>query len=182
MIYFASDLHFGHKSILEWESDTRGHYESVEEMNADLIKQWNKTISNEDIVYYLGDFSFKKKQHEVVEILDQLNFKSAVFILGNHDHTPFRKTLEKYDNIEVKYADRIKAEGFIFYLSHFPMVLGERDRLICLHGHLHSTPSPNPNYQINVGYDKTKKIALSMEEVLFFSRQLEKQKRGREHL
>lgn len=182
MIYFVSDLHFGHKSILEFESETRGHYRNVEEMDADLIKQWNNIITNDDVVYYLGDFAFKSKQREIETILDTLRFKQMNVILGNHDNKPFRKAAEKFDNISLQWAERIKTEGKIFYLSHFPMMIGERANLYNIHGHLHSEPSPNPNYQINVGYDKTYKVATSMEDILKVAGNLEEKKRGLKHL
>ena len=56
MIYFVSDLHFGHNNIREFEAPTRSHWDSVEEMNEGLIELWNNTITNNDIVYNIGDF------------------------------------------------------------------------------------------------------------------------------
>lgn len=182
MIYFASDLHFGHDNIRIWESENRGHYNSVEEMDADMIRQWNAMISEEDTVYYLGDFAFKSKKQEIIGYLERLNFKEMICIYGNHDNKSFRDAIKQFSNIEGKWADRLKVEGKLLYLSHFPMIIGERKGIYSLHGHLHSTGSPNPNYQINVGYDYTKQIAMSMEEVLRETEYLEDIKRGMRYL
>lgn len=181
-IYFASDLHFGHDNIRTWESENRGHYNSVEEMDADMINQWNEMISEEDTVYYLGDFAFKFKKQEIIGYLEKLNFKKLICVYGNHDNKSFRDAIKHFKNIEGKWADRLKADGKILYLSHFPMAIGERKGLWSLHGHLHSTESPNPNYQINVGFDFTGQIAMSMEEVLRATEYLEDTKRGMRYL
>lgn len=182
MIYFASDLHFGHDNIRTWESENRGHYNSVEEMDADMVNQWNNMISNDDIVYYLGDFAFKSKKQDIIGYLEKLNFKKLICVYGNHDNKSFRDAIKQFKNIEGKWADRLKVDGKILYLSHFPMTIGERQGLWSLHGHLHSTESPNPNYQINVGYDYTEQIAMSMEEVLRATEYLEDTKRGMRYL
>lgn len=181
-IYFASDLHFSHDNIRTWESENRGHYNSVEEMDADMIKRWNEMISEEDTIYYLGDFAFKSKKQEIIGYLEKLNFKEMVCVFGNHDNKSFRDAIKQFSNIEGKWADRLKVDGKLLYLSHFPMVIGERKGLYSLHGHLHSTESPNPNYQINVGFDYTEQIAMSIDEVLEKLKEKESLKRGLYHL
>lgn len=52
MIYFTSDLHFGHNKEFLYKS--RG-YNSLNEMTEDIILKWNSTVQNEDDVYILGD-------------------------------------------------------------------------------------------------------------------------------
>lgn len=184
-LYFISDTHFGHHNIIEFEHRTRGHYPSVEAMNADLVNQWNALVSNEDVVYFLGDFSMKMKKSEMIDVLNQLNFKTMHVIYGNHDHKPFRQAIDecnKSDSITASYGERIVAEKMTFYLSHYPMVVGERPGLFSVHGHLHSLESPSPNYQINVGYDYTGKIGLSLNELIEIARDKDTIKHGRNHL
>lgn len=113
MIYFVGDLHFGHKSILKFEYETRGKLRAnVEEMNEGLIEKWNETITKDDIVYNLGDFFFNMKAKDFKDIICRLNFKKMILIAGNHDHS---KKIKKYQKlgIEVKYADLIKSNGGI---------------------------------------------------------------------
>ena len=54
-----SDTHFGHKSenwdVPLWKK--RG-FNSIEEHDEGLISNWNKTVSNEDDVFHLGDIMF----------------------------------------------------------------------------------------------------------------------------
>lgn len=65
MIYFTSDLHFGHRNVIRFDNRP---FSSVEEMDAALIERWNQKVSNEDAVYVLGDLSWHGDQ-KTCEIL-----------------------------------------------------------------------------------------------------------------
>ena len=78
MIYYISDLHFYHANIIKL---CERPFKSVEDMNNILINNWNKTVMNDDTVYFLGDFSFKCNQNQADKILEQLNGKKY-FIKG----------------------------------------------------------------------------------------------------
>ncbi len=80
MIYLISDTHFNHKNIIGYENRP---FDSVEEMNQQLIANWNKMISNKDTIYHLGDFA-SGNYDEVKTIADQLN-GYKILIKGNHD-------------------------------------------------------------------------------------------------
>ena len=56
MRYFISDTHFNHKNVIKYD---KRPFDSLEEMEWEIIKRWNNTVSNKDIVYHLGDFGFK---------------------------------------------------------------------------------------------------------------------------
>ena len=78
--YFTSDTHFGHRNILEYEKEARP-FETVEEMNEQLIANWNDTVRPKDIVFHLGDFAFGAIN---VPIADRLNGYKRL-VMGNHD-------------------------------------------------------------------------------------------------
>ena len=40
-VFLTSDLHFGHKNIIEYE---KRPFRNVEDMNAGIIKNWNKIV------------------------------------------------------------------------------------------------------------------------------------------
>ena len=52
-------------------------------MDANLIRMWNKTVSEDDLVYILGDFSFYDGE-KTSNILKFLNGKK-ILVVGNHD-------------------------------------------------------------------------------------------------
>lgn len=127
--FFTSDTHFGHKNILEYEKDARP-FNSVEEMNEQLISNWNSTVSPKDIIFHLGDFAFGRNN---VDIAARLNGRKRL-ILGNHDTFPCALYLQYFERVF----------GGIFWkscvLTHIPVHpnnLGAR-AFLNVHGHLHS--------------------------------------------
>lgn len=127
--WFISDTHFGHKNILEYEKEARP-FETIEEMNENIIDRWNKVVKEKDIVFHLGDFAFGKHN---IDIGKRLNGHKKL-IMGNHDTYP--------TNLYLQYFEKLY--GVLFYerciLSHNPVHpdgLGKR-WILNIHGHLHS--------------------------------------------
>lgn len=80
MIYFTSDTHFGHKNIIEY---CNRPFEDVDEMNAEMVRRWNRVVGPNDTVYHLGDFALgpkdKWREHRLAL------WGRIIFICGNHD-------------------------------------------------------------------------------------------------
>jgi len=78
-IHFISDLHLGHKRIMEFcQRDNT----SLEDMHIDMVDKWNtKVRKNKDIVYILGDVCMDINE---LHWLNQMNGQKRL-ILGNHD-------------------------------------------------------------------------------------------------
>ena len=55
MIYFTSDLHLGHRGIIEMQNRP---FENIQEMNQVLIRNYNAVVHKNDTVYILGDIYF----------------------------------------------------------------------------------------------------------------------------
>ena len=79
-IFFGSDFHFGHQNILNYCSRP---YRDLEEMHLAIVSIWNNTVTPEDTVYVLGDFSLNPKWAELM--LPQMN-GTKILIKGNHDN------------------------------------------------------------------------------------------------
>lgn len=84
--FVISDLHFNHANIIKYENRP---FETVEEMNATMIKNWNNTVSKGDRVYILGDFVFGKQDY-IEELLKSLN-GYKILVMGNHDRRIHKK-------------------------------------------------------------------------------------------
>ena len=80
MNYFISDLHLGHKNCLKFDNRP---FNTIEEQNDFIIKNWNKTITNLDDVYILGDISWYDA-NKTIDIFSRLNGRLHL-IKGNHD-------------------------------------------------------------------------------------------------
>ena len=127
-IWLVSDFHFGHRNVIDY---CKRPFKNVTEMNNVLIKNFNKTVDKNDVVYILGDVSFLNTK-STTEIVKHLNgFK--YLIKGNHDpktNAAYRKMgfLEVYDKpiiLNNKYI-----------LSHEP-ISNKGPYLINIYGHLH---------------------------------------------
>lgn len=80
MRFFTSDTHFGHKRIIEL---CNRPYADVEDMNENLIKNWNDTVAPDDEVFHLGDVALGPWS-EWDGLLSRLN-GHITLVIGNHD-------------------------------------------------------------------------------------------------
>jgi calcineurin-like phosphoesterase family protein len=55
MIFFTADQHFHHQNIIKY---CNRPFVWFNQMDDALIDNFNKVVTNDDIVYHLGDFSF----------------------------------------------------------------------------------------------------------------------------
>lgn len=122
-VYLISDTHFFHLNIAK----KRG-FETVEEMNDLIIKNWNSAINKNDKVFVLGDCTMEKKEH--YNIFGKLN-GNKTFILGNHCKEQGPNDLIKYGKV----AGMLKYRGF--WLTHCPIHPMELRGLKNIHGHIH---------------------------------------------
>lgn len=158
MDFFTADTHFFHENICGESGfvKARRRFDNVDEMNRALIQLWNCRTSPEDTTYFLGDFAIRGTTEGQLDILRQLNGRIE-FIKGNHDHKKLRNAIKR----DAELRERItwhevgiykKIDGMQVYLTHFPMIPGNRKKIINLHGHIHDESYPVPNI-LNVGAD-----------------------------
>lgn len=123
-VWFCSDLHLGHKNIGKFRTPL---VNSTEENNTRIITDWEKHVTNRDVVYVLGDFCFD------VELYNSLKLPGAkkYLIRGNHDRFQTSQYLKFFDEVEglLKYKE--------FWLSHSPIHPDELRGRVNLHGHVH---------------------------------------------
>ena len=84
MIFYISDLHFGHQNAIWFD---KRPFASVEEMDQTIIQNWNNTVKPEDTVYILGDMVWAKAKGWP-GYLKQLS-GHKILIKGNHDPNGF---------------------------------------------------------------------------------------------
>lgn len=90
-IWFSSDFHYWHKNIVLGESVWHNRetncrrFNTVQEMSRHLVQQFNSYVSKDDILFFLGDWSFGGIQN-IWNLRKQLNVKEIHFLFGNHDH------------------------------------------------------------------------------------------------
>lgn len=169
-IFLSSDHHFGHDRI-------RGYcnrpFDSVWEMNSVLTENWNLVIKPNDIVYYLGDFSFQSDKYK-----NFLNGRIHL-ISGNHDKRRYDYLFDKVvDSMELKIGE------FNCYLTHQPIeldrhykkgfvpdfsLLDKYNYIIC--GHCHNAFKASGK-NINVGVDVWNYSPIFINDLAIFLRSL----------
>lgn len=115
-LWFISDTHFNHSSILQL---CNRPFNTIEEHDQKLIDNWNSVVGPNDTVFHLGDFCFGGAP-KWREIRDQLN-GHIILILGNHDiRNMTQGIVNMFDYITQQM--RIEIDGRVVYLNHFPFL------------------------------------------------------------
>ena len=170
MQYFIADTHFFHESVIHF---SQRPYENIEEMNRQLIHNWNNKVqSDRDEVYILGDFLYRGTGVQANEMLKQLRGKKYL-IKGNHEKYLKDKAFDASAFEWVKDYHTFKYHKRKFVLFHYPILEwdGFFKGSIHLYGHVHNTRVTyfkellGPN-AINVCEDMLDFTHISIDEVL----------------
>lgn len=170
MIFFTADLHLWNKNIIKY---TQRPFSSYERMTEALISLQNETLSEDDTLFDLGDYSLKSSTF--IRLYEKLEpqlktIKGRHLILGNHDSLkPFT-----YVNTElfttVHTAFWFEYEGLKFVLNHDPCVFQpglQFDIGICGHVHkLFKEMLVDGRPVINVGVDVRDFKPISIEHII----------------
>jgi calcineurin-like phosphoesterase family protein len=166
-IWFTADHHFGHKKVIEFSNRP---FNSVEEMDEEMIKRWNEKVDIDDEVYHLGDVGLLSSG-KLRKILDRLNGK-IYLIKGNHESSALDcssrfEWIKDYYELTVSDADAYNSERFIV-LFHYAMRVWNASHYGTWHlyGHSHGELADDPTLlSFDVGVDCHNFYPLSYEEV-----------------
>lgn len=179
-IFFSSDFHFFHENIIHYsnrpflkenkekitilkngETTTPDFIPDVEQMNNQLILNWNKKVKKDDTAYILGDFGFAPVA-KLQAIFDQMNGKKHL-IVGNHDNEALK--IKGWKSIE--FGKEIKAGRGLIVLCHYAMKVWNSSHhgSIQLYGHSHNS-LPGNNQSLDVGVDAWDYAPCSLNEIL----------------
>lgn len=160
-LFFTSDTHANHFNIID---SCHRPFKDEKEMNEALINNWNSVVSDDSIVFHLGDFAWggynKWKQFR-----DKLN-GHIVLIKGNHDDRNLTQSGESEFFNYVSYQMKLRIENRAVYLNHYPFLAyagiyrEPQDQAWALHGHIHLGPNslegkdiPRMQYLLPTQYD-----------------------------
>lgn len=138
MLYFTSDLHFGHERIIEL---CKRPFRDTEEMNRALIENINARVGPEDELWILGDFCHHINREQARAIREQILCRHVHLVEGNHD--PDFRDMHIFQSVQ-PYKE-LKTERGKLILFHYPIQEWNRAHYgsVHLHGHIHSTGSYN---------------------------------------
>lgn len=154
-IFFTSDQHYGHYNIIRY---CNRPFETLEEMDQELIKRHNEVVSPKDTVYHLGDFCFSKTKSEAYQkYINKLN-GANIFIRGSHDYwlpKNHRMIIEK------------KINNVYITMCHYAMRVWPRSHYGSWHlyGHSHGKLD-TPGKTLDVGVDSHDFYPVSFDKIV----------------
>lgn len=136
MTRYISDLHFGHTNCLAYDNR---EFNTVEEHDEYIIKQWNSVVDPNDDVWILGDVSWYSAT-KTIAILNRLNGIKHLCI-GNHDKKLLKNKDFRDAFVEITDYKEIEFDnGVGVVLSHYPIPCYNKHYYgwFHLYGHVHS--------------------------------------------
>ncbi len=163
-IWFTSDHHFGHKSIIKF---SKRPYATADDMDKDLISKWNSRVSHKDRVYHLGDFSFRNSgnTHGIISALNG----SICLVRGNHDEKRIKGDLiKRFEWVKYQYFLKLDKKTQIM-MNHCAMLTWWNSHYgaYMLHGHSHGCleDSKNGPLRMDVGVDTHNMYPYNLDEI-----------------
>ena len=112
MIYVCADPHFGHKNIIKY---CKRPWADVEAMDRDLMNNINSRVQFNDILWIIGDFTFKGPV-PLRNLRARIHCQTVHLILGNHDSRPVPDGVFS----SVSWYQEFSDNGVRFTLCHYP--------------------------------------------------------------
>jgi len=171
--FFTADLHFGHSGIIKF---CNRPFESISQMNRDLINNWNSRVSNDDHVYIVGDLFYSGRNaadsDEAVAIVKKLN-GILHLVAGNHDFPYLKKMEYHYLFADVDQIRYLKHGSEDIFLCHYPMAewSGFYRGSWHIYGHIHNAKNTAFEYMrhqeraLNAGVDICNFMPVTFEEL-----------------
>jgi len=129
--YITSDTWFGRPQILQIAN--RLEFDSVEEMDIALIKNWNKKVKKGNVIFHLGNFAWDPTSAR--RALKKLN-GTIYFIRGNQDDA-LEEVIDEFPNASFLGESIAELIDFDIVLCHYPLSVwnGKDSGTIHMHGH-----------------------------------------------
>jgi len=142
-VFFTSDFHLFHNNVLKFDNRP---FADVHEMHIAIQKGWNEVVEPDDIVIYLGDLSFARREDKanVDTILSRLN-GTIHYVMGNHDKFDEIKKMTRFQSIQdylevkIKHVDNNNTIETLFCCMHYPIYSWNKSHhgSYHIHGHCH---------------------------------------------
>lgn len=125
--FMISDPHFGHINLCRAIRKM-----TIEESDELIIRNWNRVVKKQDLVYLIGDVTM-----ESYKLIPQYikRLKGSIYVVGgNHDD---RKCCQMLASLGIPVLGCVEYKGFI--ITHIPV----REEEACyytanIHGHIHA--------------------------------------------
>jgi calcineurin-like phosphoesterase family protein len=134
MEWFTADWHLFHKNIIRY---CNRPFETVEEMNNEIIQRTNALVKPNDTLRILGDFCFSRASFDNAKwAREQIKCKNVHLITGNHDDKSVHSLFSSVNSLGF-----VKFERREIILCHYAMYVWNKKHYGSWHlyGHSHGT-------------------------------------------
>lgn len=166
--WFTADTHFGHERTMEL---SKRPFKTTDQMDADIIRNWNINVGENDTVYHLGDFG----DYNVRQFLNG----HIVLLYGNYERADEKENpylaehLVEYHGFDLVIRDDYMHRAFdymSFNLVHEPSKTDPN--IFNLFGHIHKLQMVKRN-GLNVGVDCHNFTPIDLDTVKFYRNAIE---------
>ena len=128
--YITSDTWFGRPQILQIANRK---FKNVEDMNSALIKNWNKKVKKNDVVFHLGNFAWDPETAR--KVLKKL--KGKIFFLKGSQENALKEIIDEFPKAEFFKDSIMELTDFDAVICHYPLSVwnGKDSGTIHMHGH-----------------------------------------------
>ena len=143
MYFFTADEHYGHKGVISF---CNRPFQSIEEMDAEMIRRYNTLVGDNDVVIHAGDFCWCNNKRDAEKYIKQLK-GNHVFLKGSHDHWLPRSAHEMWEKT---------IDGKHITVCHYPLYCWPRSHYNSWHlyGHVHGRMKLHGK-SLDIGVDNT---------------------------
>lgn len=141
MIYFISDMHFGHEAAIRMCGRP---FKNTDEMDKVILDNINAVVNEDDTLYILGDICHRIGIEKGNELISQIKCNNKILVKGNHDKNWDRNLFREISDFkEISYS--LGKNHYNISLMHYPMLEWPKSfhGSIHLHGHCHNKPEYN---------------------------------------
>lgn len=162
-IFIISDTHFLHeKMLIKYDKTRMARFSNITAIDNFMHDEWNRAITNDDLVIHLGDVAFGSFE-QCVASMRGLNGRK-ILVRGNHDrgNTPMMQMgfFAVFEQVV------IKVDGVNILCRHRPWIGPLPDGIYgVFHGHIHTgnkedleaagEESDIPDYNVNCCVEHT---------------------------
>jgi len=140
--YLTSDTWFGRPQILQIAN--RLDFKNIEDMNSQLIKNWNKKVKMKDVVFHLGNFAWDPITAR--KVLKKLN-GTIFFVRGSQDKA-LEEVISEFPRATFLEDSITELLDFDLVLSHYPLAVWNGKDSGTMHMHGHTVFSHKTNLQL----------------------------------
>lgn len=145
MNLYISDTHFGHKNVIKFDHRP---FSCIEEMDEMIIHLWNGRVSDDDDVWFLGDFCHRSGRTPDW-YLRRLKGRKHL-IIGNHDtwvygekgeqYRDYFETIDQIARVDDVVRKNNEEEKVKIVLCHYPILewWHKHHGVYHIYGHIHT--------------------------------------------